>query len=785
MAKIIKHSNVSLEMLISSKPYKDPKNIAIKYALGESISILNYSVKSEGLDLSKAIDLKTQTVNLSLKGDKGCISIVFNLSDSTQETVNLFAVSASKGVYFSHRSYEQAERISQQGELTANNYVTEMLRRQGISISSVRKTRNLTPRGPITRSVYKLDVLWQDSEGKTHPARRLKTGIYTTRYLKEGYTDNNGHFEFTATSEDIKSTIFIIVSSATDCCNVSETLKGKPYIFGYEYPINNDKSYKCIIANSFGNSVIEEAIHAIQITQALTFGYDYVQEMSKNTFKQKVIQVRYPNEKDANSQTSYYSSINNGLHIYETAYLCWDILLHEFGHLLQKKYGIANSPGGDHFIDHDQIADHKNKNWGIRLAWGEAWPTTFGIMVTQYYGLNDYPRVADTSYHANNGSSNPTDYWFKDMETNRSNPLGEGCERDIMCLLYDMYDNGYEADADSMSMSHEAFWNLVTGSKAKTLSDFMNYVYSHGCYNTTSLAEILSAHGIAGKILSLGDRKLNIQVGGNPNCDNSRQNKAIVFYANYSTGVSFKDVKTNNLSFQNRDNNMTSVDLPLKDIYMDPGAKMYCSLGTWQTSSPSTGPYIAPLVTLEKKRFLSNAYFFPTDDFSFLTKRTKKWRSKSVQINNRDFTVQGNNVMYSAPYVLMNVPGNDGSASVNIQSPVPVYGLKLTVYVDVPSGYIDFIAGADVRLYGTGVTQDNKSISVLSTRLLGGSSQIRKSGAHSYTIKNIRSQGKSVSLRSVTLNVTASNISTDLAKKIKVRLGNILLSSSSTMPDFF
>ena len=80
MAKTIKRSNVSLEMLISSRPYKDPKNIAIQYALGEGISILNYSVKSEGLDLSKAIDLKdpTQTINLSLKGDKGCITIIFN-----------------------------------------------------------------------------------------------------------------------------------------------------------------------------------------------------------------------------------------------------------------------------------------------------------------------------------------------------------------------------------------------------------------------------------------------------------------------------------------------------------------------------------------------------------------------------------------------------------------------------------------------------------------------------------------------------------------------------------
>lgn len=783
MAKIQK-SNVRLEMLIDSKPYKDPKSIAIQYALGEGISIQSYSVKSEGLDLSKAIDLNdpNQTINLSLKGDKGCISIVFNLSDSTQETVKFFAVNASKGVYFSQRSYEQAERISLQGEMTDTNYVTEMIRRQGITLTPLSKARSLSPKSPITSSVYKLDILWQDSEGKTHPARRLKIGIYANKFLKDAYTDNKGHFEFTATSNDIKSKIYIVVRSATDCCNVSATLKGKPYTFVTEYRINNDRSYTFAIANSHSMSEINEAIHAIQISQAITFGYDYVQVMSKNTFKQNLIQVRYPNEYDSSNQTSYYSSSNNGLHIYETAYLCWDILLHEFGHLLQHAYKITDNPGKKHDIDHDLIADRGSKDTGVRLAWGEAWPTTFGIMVTQYYGLNDYPRVADTFYHANNGRVDPTNYWTVDMETNRSNPMGEGCEQDIFCLLYDMYDNGREPGQDEMSMSHEAFWNLVTSSKAKTLSDFVHYAYNNG-YNRETLYQILSAHGVSGKILSLEDRKLNIQVGGNPNNTNSRQNKAIVYYANYSTCDFFKNVTTSSLSFPVKGSNKTSVDIPLKEIYQDPGAKMQCCLGTWQTNKPSTGVYYSPWKTLEKKRFLSNAYFFPTDDFSFLTKRTKKWQSKSVQINNRKFTVQGYNVMYSAPCVLMNVPGSVGSAAVSIQSPVGIYGMKLTVFVDVPVGFIDFIAGADVRLYITGVTQDNKSISISTKRLLGNSPlTVRKSGVRYFVINNL---GKGVSLKSVTLTVTTSKITTKLAQNIKVRFGNILLSTSSNMPDFF
>lgn len=782
MAKIQK-SNVRLEMLINSKPYKDPKSIAIQYALGEGISIQSYSVKSEGLDLSKAIDLndQTQTINLSLNGDKGCISIVFNLSDSTQETVKFFAIKASKGVYFSRRSFEQAERISLQGELTATNYVTEMIRRQGISISPIPKSkaRSLSPKSPITSSVYKLDIQWQDSEGKIHPARRLKIAIYANKCLKDAYTDNKGHFEFTATSEDIKSKMYILVRSATDCCNVSETRNGQPHTFIKEYCINNDKSYTFVIARAHNMSEIDAAIHAIQISQAITFGYDYVQVMSKNTFNQKLIQVVYPNEYGQDNQTSYYSDTYNTLNIYESAYLCWDILLHEFGHLLQKKYGIAKNPGLSHFVDNDQIEDHKSKDKGIRLAWGEAWPTTFGLMVTQYYGLKDYPRVADTYYDANNGEyRSPTDYWRRNMETNRSNPLGEGCELDVYCLLYDMYDNGREPGEDEMSMSHEAFWNLVTSSKAKTLSDFVHYAYNNG-YNRETLYQILSAHGVSGKILSLEDRKLNIQVGGNPNNTNSRQNKAIVYYANYSTCDFFKNVTTSSLNFPVKGSNKTYVDIPLKEIYQDPGAKMQCCLGTWQTNKPSTGVYYSPWKTLEKKLFLSNAYFFPTDDFSFLTKRTKKWQSKSVQINNHKFTVQGYNVMYSAPWVLINVPGSAGSAAVSIQSPLTIYGIKLSVYVDVPTGYIDFISGADVRMSISGITQDNKSISIATKRLLGNSPlTIRKSGIRHFIIKGF-------TLKSVTITVTTSKISSKLAKNIKVRLGNILLSSSSTMPDFF
>lgn len=804
MKKRIRHSIVNLELLIESKSYKVPKCITIQYALAESIRIDSYSVKSDGLELCNAIDLadSMQRINLSLQKDKGSIAITFNLSNSTQETVNLYAVSSSKGVYLSQRSYEHAERMRMQNELTKDDYLQESLGSQGISITAEREKTRAEKKAKVEGlkklSTYRLNLEWTDSAGKTHPTRRTEIIVYyyATNSAKEvarGYTDNNGNFAFTADIDDRRLTV-LAVNSATSCCNVSNTLKKTPYSYYIQYV---PKYSKYVIPKSAGTpnpnnatnvQRTNEVIHAIQISQAITFGYDYVNVMSNGTFKQKTIQVEYPNGKDG----SYYSSNTNGLYIAENAYLCWDIILHEFGHLLQKEYGIANSPGGDHYIDNDLIADRKNKDVGIRLAWGEAWPTTFAIMVSQYFNLKDYPRVADTDYHANNGRENPMDFWTKSLEQNRSNPVGEGCEKDVFCLLYDMYDAKDKQDEDNMALSHKVLWDLITSSKSKTLSQFVNYAYNHN-YNIPDLYQILSAHGVSGKILSHNVLQLIFQVGGNPNCKSSLQNKATVYFSNYYTCNIYKTVTNDKLTFDSNNKNQSYVYLPRKEMYEDPGAYMSCCLGTWQTDSPQTGAYFSPWKVLEKHRQISgyrpktnqlvyNSFFFPTDDFSFLNKRVQQWNNETVQINNKSFTIGGLNALYCKPYILMNTPGTNGNASISLAGE-PIYAVKFSVFVDIPKGYTDKMIGANVYVSVAGIANDNRAVQLLTSCILGNSNKERKDNIVLHQV--LKNFGNATYLKQVTISIVTMNCNSTLGSKVQVKLGNILLSQMPDLPEFF
>src|SRR5262249_48750186 len=57
----------------------------------------------------------------------------------------------------------------------------------------------------------------------------------------------------------------------------------------------------------------------------------------------------------------------------------WDVLHHEYGHYVQSQFGIANNPGGAHSSSQCDADQRGSKDVGDRLAWGEGWPTFFGI----------------------------------------------------------------------------------------------------------------------------------------------------------------------------------------------------------------------------------------------------------------------------------------------------------------------------------------------------------------------------------------------------------------------
>lgn len=55
---------------------------------------------------------------------------------------------------------------------------------------------------------------------------------------------------------------------------------------------------------------------------------------------------------------------------------------------------------------------------------------------------------------------------------------GGYCERDIMFVLFDLFDEGQNENFDKISVGHYGLWQIVSYSWAYTMSDFTKFVSS-------------------------------------------------------------------------------------------------------------------------------------------------------------------------------------------------------------------------------------------------------------------------------------------------------------------
>ncbi|MCR4911654.1 MAG: hypothetical protein K5925_03940, partial [Bacilli bacterium] len=236
---------------------------------------------------------------------------------------------------------------------------------------------------------------------------------------------------------------------------------------------------------------------AFQVGQAVIMAARYAGEMNGSNLSN--VNVSYPNTYGSSNccylsstKTIYLDYVTSSNNAYPNSYASWDAILHEYGHHVQHEFNISNSPGGQHSIGAN-LADIHGKQSGIRLAWGEAFPTTFSMMVQDYYLVqtqNIYT-FGDTSYTAFNGVDEP-------VENINSQYKSEANEAAIFGLLWDLYDNSSNETFDTISMSHNTFWNIITGSSATTFSAFANCYYSLLTFSERlQFGELLSYYGMA------------------------------------------------------------------------------------------------------------------------------------------------------------------------------------------------------------------------------------------------------------------------------------------------
>ncbi len=143
----------------------------------------------------------------------------------------------------------------------------------------------------------------------------------------------------------------------------------------------------------------------------------------------------------------------------------WDVLHHEYGHYVMDTFNFEANPGGAHSSSQCDAVARNSKDTGIKLAWGEGWPTYFGISGQNVLGLSGLgvPRVGDSFYQDLEDGSLQYDLEFQQ-------PFGgEDNERAVMNTFWDLFDSNSDS-RDAISVNHLTLFNRVDAADAQTLS---------------------------------------------------------------------------------------------------------------------------------------------------------------------------------------------------------------------------------------------------------------------------------------------------------------------------
>ena len=480
------------------------ENIRVTYSVSNEEGIVSISHSENGFNVI-AINIDEEenykvTVELSCLSSslEYTLSLQLELESGNNVKASLYAINNEYGVFVSPFSEDDAREryfdyAIEESILTpeeCEEIRAEFGRRCVIEEISINNLSTI-PNGGITtmvdtntQEIYIEGLLrWRDDDNNIHPLRSVMVEIYrtdaiSTTQLGTVYTDNDGNFSYTFInsngmwgSENTLHNIFIRVYAGNPNAMVEIGDSGNKYYYEsrvYEHTTSGDTvttDSLFIMSNDLGK--------AFQISQAIITARDYAWAMMGEMPSD--VTIRYPKgEGCAYNIASSYIRVTGNPRYDQTvphSYASWDVLMHEYGHHIQYIVDNTANPGLSHSSSNNNADVHKNKDIGIRLAWGESWPTVFGLMAQQYYSdyLTNIATTRDTFYT----SYNSLNY---DIENNTDSRLGEACERSIMSVLWDLFDSNND-NLDTISLGHSAFWNITTIDGCYTFSDFIGCFY--------------------------------------------------------------------------------------------------------------------------------------------------------------------------------------------------------------------------------------------------------------------------------------------------------------------
>lgn len=519
--------------------YINTNNVNIGMSI-TTVADYTYTISSENLSISFVSNTDNYLVFNVLTDSVGESNgeIKFTVNNQVY-TINIYVYYKDNNIFISNNSRSDVmERyyyyLYENGIITEGEYedYTLNLYAEDADTNDYGRQVIISPNNDVTIYGY---IRIKKSDNEFYPLKNVRVDICDKEpightVLKTLYTESDGYYTWTVSNNELFENggrdLFIIAysdnigendSTADDIQirNFWRTHRIPSEIYqnwtGVNLPITLNIDY------TTSDDKEKDAAKAFMIYDTIGIGQEFVFDMD-NLYVGKAT-VRFPHGKSTDS--CYYNSVTNVIHINEDSYQYSDCILHEYGHQLQDYYKTEDNPAtshssGDNMADEYYLDSQKSifereyfvsvgkaKEKGVKDGWAEAWPTVFAIISQQKYyrELDPDSYILDCSYDKLSYSLDSVYH-----------KLGEACERDVMAVLYDLYDDASWSASESfddISLTYKQWWDLTTVEDTHTFSDFIEICYNSNVINEFDLYKLLEEYGFAPQNIVLSENSVN------------------------------------------------------------------------------------------------------------------------------------------------------------------------------------------------------------------------------------------------------------------------------------
>lgn len=344
----------------------------------------------------------------------------------------------------------------------------------------------ISPAGGLTVSGQ---ITWDDENGNPHPAYGIVVSVFEDNlldiFLGTQVTFTDGLYSIAIPNVDLDNgipDIYVSVSGTNGWIDLQPNGGGSYSATG---PTATDQAAMNIVYNLNINNG-GPAGGAFSVFQASTWIAGHTANRRGGVALPQIVTF-WPN----GGTGSFY---DGNLNIEQADRWDWDTIHHEYGHYIADVLNTENNPGGPHGIgDCISVTGGHDKDEGLRLAWGEGWPTYNGTSAQTDLGLAalSIPRVGDTQY--DDQEDDGVNY---DLEPQSNGGKGEDNELAVQRMLWDAYDSASDG-RDALSLTSQFIWDTLDNADPTTLSAAWNALYAASSpFTDLALSEISCDHNV-------------------------------------------------------------------------------------------------------------------------------------------------------------------------------------------------------------------------------------------------------------------------------------------------